>query len=62
MSLLSTILRSAIHKRKQFLIKQLTANGLYQNDCEFLNSWTLSALEQEYNFFKKSNKLNLRRG
>ncbi|MFB9759215.1 MULTISPECIES: Fur-regulated basic protein FbpA [Bacillaceae] len=49
---MNNLLRYAIEQRKQYLIDQLIASGLYTKESTYLFRWTLSDLEQEYTFVK----------
>lgn len=51
---MSTMLRSAINRRKQYIIQQLISSGMYQSHYSCLNDWTLSDLEHELKFIKKN--------
>lgn len=53
---MNNLLRNALEKRKQYLIHQLIASGMYTKDSTYLFKWTLSDLEQEYKFIKRMKK------
>ncbi|WP_410774570.1 Fur-regulated basic protein FbpA [Ectobacillus funiculus] len=53
---MNNLLRYAIEQRKQYLIDQLIASGLYTKESTYLFRWTLSDLEQEYIFVKRMKK------
>ncbi|MFB9759217.1 MULTISPECIES: Fur-regulated basic protein FbpA [Bacillaceae] len=45
---MSNEFRSALEKRKQYLIDQLIASGIYKKGSKHLFEWTLNDLEREY--------------
>ncbi len=45
---MSFYLRSALEKRKQYLIEQLVSSHVYKKSSKHLFEWTLSDVEQKY--------------
>ncbi|MEH7254149.1 MULTISPECIES: Fur-regulated basic protein FbpA [Bacillaceae] len=49
---MENILRNAVQQRRQILIDKLIKIGVFKKDDRHLYEWTLSDLEEEYNFIE----------
>jgi hypothetical protein len=50
------LLRKAVQQKRQYLIEQLIKSGIYKKNDKHLYEWTLSDLEEEYNYVEANSK------
>lgn len=52
---MKNLLRTLVKQRRQFLMDQLVQSGVYKKNNKHLYEWTLSDLEEEYNYVYTNN-------
>ncbi|MEC1521074.1 Fur-regulated basic protein FbpA [Neobacillus niacini] len=51
---MKNILRTAVQRRRQFLIDKLLKVGVFKKEDRHLYEWTLTDLEEEYKYIETS--------